>query len=92
MVPPVSLMCTSFLQELSGQETLEETSEDKEESMEVDPDSSDDEDIKKTDSKQPPKVTQFWMPSYEDVKEKKLNKILKEPFLDLHTTAAIFGM
>lgn len=95
MVPPVSLLCTSFLQRLSGMEQLETTDDSREEKpMEVDEDSSDDEDSadSKLNGPYAPRVTELWTPNYEAVKEKKLNKIMNEPFLDLHSTSAMFGV
>ncbi|XP_053609509.1 WD repeat-containing protein 75 [Plodia interpunctella] len=89
MVPPVSLLCTSLLQQMCGQKQEDEPQEDKEEPLEVDAESSDDEHTPKDDA---PPIAQFWTPSYEQVKEKKLNKILKEPFLDLHMTSTICGL
>ncbi|CAH0691825.1 unnamed protein product [Spodoptera exigua] len=94
MVPPVSLLCTTFLQRLSGTEDIEEvdnTQEDK--PMEIDEDSSDDEDTNsKMNGPYAPKVTELWTPNYEAVKEKKLNKMMHEPFLDLHSTSSLFGI
>ncbi|CAG9786715.1 unnamed protein product [Diatraea saccharalis] len=92
MVPPVSLLCTSFLQNMSGHQQPEESPEDhQEQTMEVDSDSeSEREDIPKFNGPFAPKVTQLWTPNYEDIKEKRLKKILKEPFLDLHTTQSMF--
>ncbi|XP_028171263.1 WD repeat-containing protein 75 [Ostrinia furnacalis] len=92
MCPPVSLLCTSFLQSLSGQEQPEESTEDQDEKMDVESNSSDDEDAPKLNGPYAPKVTQLWTPNYEGVKEKRLKKIVKEPFLDLHTTEAMFGV
>lgn len=62
--------------------------------MEVDEDSSDDEDgdTSKLNGPYAPKVTELWTPNYEAVKEKKLNKIMNEPFLDLHSTSSMFGL
>ncbi|XP_075977994.1 WD repeat-containing protein l(2)05287 [Anticarsia gemmatalis] len=95
MVPPVSLLCTSFLQRLSGMDLQEQTDDDQEDKpMEIDEDSSDDEDGDKSKLNGPyaPKVTELWTPNYEAVKEKKLNKIMSEPFLDLHSTSSMFGV
>lgn len=93
MVPPVSLLCTSFLQSISGQQQPEESVEEQESQMDVELNSSDDEteDSPKLNGPYAPKTTQLWTPNYEGVKEKKLKKILKEPFLDLQTTQAMFG-
>ncbi|KAJ8731373.1 hypothetical protein PYW07_004537 [Mythimna separata] len=93
MVPPVSLLCTTFLQRLSGIEQVELTDDSQEDKpMEVDEDSSDDEDTSKFNGPYAPKVTELWTPNYEAVKEKKLNKIMNEPFLDLHSTSSMFGV
>ncbi|XP_060803245.1 WD repeat-containing protein 75 [Amyelois transitella] len=91
MVPPVSLLCTSFLQQMSGQtQEVEDQTEEQGDKAREEPDSSDEEGALK--ERDVPKVEQFWTPSYENVKEKKLIKILKEPFLDLHTTSTICGL
>uniref|UniRef100_A0A2H1VX72 SFRICE_002080 n=1 Tax=Spodoptera frugiperda TaxID=7108 RepID=A0A2H1VX72_SPOFR len=94
MVPPVGLLCTTFLQRLSGTEDIEQlddTEEDK--PMEIDEDSSDDEDASsKLNGPYAPKVTELWTPNYEAVKEKKLNKMMHEPFLDLHSSSSLFGV
>ncbi|KAL0883193.1 hypothetical protein ABMA27_016630 [Loxostege sticticalis] len=93
MVPPVSLLCTSFLQSMSGQQQPEEATEDQDDKMDVESNSSDEEgDTPKLNGPYAPKITQLWTPNYEGVKEKKLKKIIKEPFLDLHTTEAMFGV
>ncbi|CAH0585754.1 unnamed protein product [Chrysodeixis includens] len=95
MVPPVSLLCTSFLQRLSGVEIIEQADDTQEaKPMEVDDDSSDDEDANnlKLNGPYAPKVTELWTPNYEAVKEKKLNKIMHEPFLDLHSTSTLFDV
>lgn len=93
MVPPVSLLCTSFLQSMSGQQQPEEATEDQDDKMDVESNSSDEEgDTPKLNGPYAPKITQLWTPNYEGVKEKKLKKIMKEPFLDLHTTEAMFGV
>ncbi|XP_059048482.1 WD repeat-containing protein 75 [Achroia grisella] len=90
MVPPVSLLSVAFLQDISGQREIEETSHEQEEEMVIDPVSSDDEDdMPKLNV---PAVTQLWTPNYEEVKTKKINKIINEPFLDLHTTSSIFNL
>ncbi|KAM3965319.1 WD repeat-containing protein l(2)05287 [Aphomia sociella] len=92
MVPPVSLLSTSFLQDISGQKQLEEAVHD-EEPMEIEAASSDDEDdVPKLNGPYAPAITQLWTPNYDEVKEKKLIKNVKEPFLDLHTTASIFNL
>lgn len=95
MVPPVSLLCTTFLQRLSGMNQVEIVDDSQEEKpMDVDEDSSDDEDgdTSKLNGPHAPKVTELWTPNYEAVKEKKLNKIMNEPFLDLHSTSSMFGV
>lgn len=71
MVPPVSFLCTSFLQNLSGMEEElqnEDTQEDK--PMDIDENSSDDENSSKFNGPQTPKATELWIPNYEAVKEK----------------------
>lgn len=92
MVPPVSLLCTSFLQHISGQEQSESPSDPQEETAAVDESSSDEEDSREITLNGPyaPKITQLWTPNYEKVKEKRLQKIVKEPLLDLHATESIF--
>ncbi|CAG9561977.1 unnamed protein product [Danaus chrysippus] len=85
MVPPVSLLCPLFLQHISG---YEETEQIEEEVMEVDPQSSDDEDLP---SKYTPKAIQMWAPNYEGVKEKRLMNILETPLLDDESIAIVFG-
>ncbi|KAL4713980.1 hypothetical protein ACJJTC_005611 [Scirpophaga incertulas] len=91
MMPPVSLLCTAFLQNMSGQQQPEETAEEKEDQTEGDSDSSDDEvdDVPKVNNQSVPKVTEYWAPNYEEIKEKKLKKILKEPIFK--ATEAILG-
>lgn len=94
MVPPVSLLCTSFLQHISGYEKPDESEDIQEISMEVDQLSSDEEDGESSQLNGPyaPKTIQLWMPNYEKIKEKRLQKIVSEPLLDLHATEAIFGV
>ncbi|KAG6443741.1 WD repeat-containing protein 75 [Manduca sexta] len=93
MVPSVSLLCTSFLQELSGhQQTAEDNESETDDKMEVDSSDDEDADIEKLNGPYPPKATDLWTPNYEAVKEKKLNKIMHEPFLDLHSTSSLFGV
>lgn len=94
MVPPVSLLCTSFLQHISGHEKSEEAEDDQEISMEGDQLSSDDEDDENRQLNGPnaPKTSQLWTPNYEKIKEKRLQKIVSEPLLDLHATESIFGV
>ncbi|CAH0398369.1 unnamed protein product [Chilo suppressalis] len=92
MVPPVSLLCTSFLQNMAGQQEPEETNEDEQQTMDVDLDSdSESENVPMLNGPLAPKVTQLWTPNYDDIKEKRMNKILKEPFLDLHATESMFN-
>jgi hypothetical protein len=92
MVPPVSLLCTPFLQNVSGQQQPEEQ-EDEEDQVESDSQSSDDEAevSPKLNGPFAPKTTQLWVPNYDEIKEKRLQKILKEPFLDLQTTDVMFN-
>lgn len=94
MVPPVSLLSTSFLQHISGLEKKEESEDIQEISMEVDQLSSDEEDGEKSQLNGPyaPKTTQLWTPNYEMIKEKRLKKIVSERLLDLHVTSSIFGV
>ncbi|XP_072949179.1 WD repeat-containing protein 75 [Epargyreus clarus] len=94
MVPPVAMMCTSFLQHLSGYEEIEEPQDEEDKEMEVDPQSSDDEDSSTPTliGKHTPKATELWTPNYDNVKEKRLKKILNKPLLDLHTTGTLFGL
>lgn len=89
MIPPVSLLCPLFLQHISGYEEIEETEED-DNIMEVDPQSTDEED-EEIKSNQTPKSVQLWAPNYEEIKEKRLKKILKEPLLDLNSASSVFG-
>lgn len=94
MVPSVSLLCTSFLQRLSGMEQPALTDDSNEEPLALVEDSSDDEDANdaKLNGIYTPKATELWTPNYEVVKEKKLNRIISEPFLDLHSTSSMFGL
>lgn len=91
MLPPVSLLCPLFLQHISGYEEIEEENVEEDNIMEVDNLSSEDEssEVKTTSTQKP---IQFWTPNYEDVKEKRLKKILKEPFLDSNITSSVFGV
>ncbi|XP_041979122.1 WD repeat-containing protein 75 [Aricia agestis] len=88
MMPPVSALCPLLLEQISGYQQPEEVEEKPGEIMEVDL-SSDDEDAPK---KETPKTTQLWTPSYERVKEKRLNNIVKDPLLDFSTTSDLFGV
>ncbi|XP_050351287.1 WD repeat-containing protein 75-like [Nymphalis io] len=88
MIPPVSLLCPLFLQHISGYKEVEEGEED-DTNMEIDPQSSDEEDTE-VKSSHTPKAVQLWVPNYEEIKEKRLKKILKEPLLDLHSTSSLF--
>ncbi|XP_013165077.1 PREDICTED: WD repeat-containing protein 75 [Papilio xuthus] len=92
MMPPMSLLCTPILEHISGQKVSEAAEEEEEiEEMDVDPQSSDDEEVdKKLDIPPSPKIAELWTPNYEEVKEKRLKKILNEPFLDLHDSQTIF--
>ncbi|KAJ0176649.1 hypothetical protein K1T71_007828 [Dendrolimus kikuchii] len=95
MLPPVSILCTTFLKQLTGQQQPEENEDQKEDNiMEIDQPSSDDEggDSEKLNGPYTPKVAELWTPNYEAVKTKKLNKVMKEPFLDLHATSSLFGV
>ncbi|CAG4982998.1 unnamed protein product [Parnassius apollo] len=92
MMPPMSLLCTSILEYILGQKEIEEIEEDDKQN-EVETPSSDDEDIHmlEVDNASTPNIsTELWTPNYNQVKEKRLNKILKEPFLDLHATSTVF--
>ncbi|KAI8436773.1 hypothetical protein MSG28_010239 [Choristoneura fumiferana] len=84
MVPPVNLISTAFLEHISGQETTEEP-EETEAAMEVDPQSSDDEEEVVSNGADETK-TQLWTANYDEVNEKKLRRILKLPVL--HKDAA----
>lgn len=91
MMPPMSLLCTPILEHISGQRESETAEEEEIEEMEVDAVSSDDEEVdKKLEISQSPKIAELWTPNYEEVKEKRLRKILNEPFLDLHDSQTIF--
>lgn len=90
MIPPVSLLCPLFLQQISGYEEIEET-EEGDNIMEVDPQSTDEED-EEIKSNQTPKSVQLWAPNYDEIKEKRLKKILKEPLLDLNSSSSVFGV
>lgn len=67
MVPPVSLLSVTFLQDISGHRQVEETVDEPiEEAMAVDNESSDDEDdLPKSNM---PNVAQLWTPNYEAAK------------------------
>lgn len=79
MMPSVSLLCSSFLEHLSGRNDPEPEEEDADTTnMEVDHSSSDDEEVRRSQS---PSLQQpeFWTANYEVVKEKRLRKISKQP-------------
>ncbi|XP_063383974.1 WD repeat-containing protein 75 [Cydia fagiglandana] len=89
MLPPVSLICTEFLEHISGQETAEDPEETDKSIMEVDSQSSDDDiEVKEQDK---PK-TQLWTPNYEAIKKKRLKKILTTPLLREDAAGAVFGL
>ncbi|XP_052741260.1 WD repeat-containing protein 75 [Bicyclus anynana] len=90
MVPPVSLLCPLFLQHISGYKEIEQT-EEEEPPMEVDPQTSDDEDVQ-VKSTHAPKPAQLWAPSYDTIKQKRLGKILREPLLNLSMTSSLFNV
>lgn len=95
MVPPVSLLSASFLQQISGQKRVEpedahERSEDT--PIEVENSSEDEEMPERQGPRVCPRVNELWTPNYEAVKQKKLNKINREPFIDLHATSTLFGL
>ncbi|XP_073955806.1 WD repeat-containing protein l(2)05287 [Choristoneura fumiferana] len=90
MVPPVNLISTAFLEHISGQETTEEP-EETEAAMEVDPQSSDDEEEVVSNGADETK-TQLWTANYDEVNEKKLRRILKLPVLHKDAAASIFGV
>ncbi|XP_045772755.1 WD repeat-containing protein 75 [Maniola jurtina] len=90
MVPPVSMLCPLFLQHISGYKEVEQ-SDDEEGPMEVDLPTSDDEDLP-AKSTRTPKPALLWAPSYEQVKEKRLKKMLRDPLLDLDLTSSVFGV
>ncbi|XP_068633206.1 WD repeat-containing protein 75 [Battus philenor] len=90
MMPPMSLLCTSILEHLSGQKETEQPEEEIEMMDVVTPSSDDEDDNMSTVAKSPvPCMADLWTPNYNEVKEKRLKKILKEPFLDLHVTSSI---
>lgn len=91
MLPPVSLICTEFLEHISGQEIAEEPEETDISIMEVDPQSSDDE-IEEVKETQVEPKTQLWTPNYEAIKKKRLKKILTMPLLQEDAAGAIFGL
>uniref|UniRef100_S4PBR8 WD repeat-containing protein 75 n=1 Tax=Pararge aegeria TaxID=116150 RepID=S4PBR8_9NEOP len=90
MVPPVSLLCPLFLQHISGYKEIEQSDEE-ETIMEIDQNSSDDDELQ-VKSTHTPKPAQLWAPSYEQVKEKRLSRMLREPLLDLHMTSSLFSV
>ncbi|XP_004932124.1 WD repeat-containing protein 75 [Bombyx mori] len=93
MTPPVSLLCTTFLQELAGQEEPKDDEvTDLEEKMNVDQSSDEEDDVIKLNGPYAPRATELWTPNYEAVKAKKLNRILEDPFIDLHATSSLFGI
>lgn len=92
MIPPVSLLCTSFLQQISGQKLEEEEYEDENLPIEVDESSDDEEKLDITGPRVSPRINELWTPNYEAVKQKKLNKINREPFIDLQATSTLFGV
>ncbi|CAH2048612.1 unnamed protein product, partial [Iphiclides podalirius] len=94
MMPPMSLLCTPILEHISGQRQTEHVDDERDyDKHEIESQSSDGEDdvITKTDNSPAPQISELWTPNYEEVKEKRLKKILKEPFLDLQTTASMFA-
>ncbi|XP_063536357.1 WD repeat-containing protein 75 [Cydia strobilella] len=91
MLPPVSLICTDFLEHISGQEMSEDQDETDKSIMEVDPQSSDD-DIEEVKQTQDEPKTQLWTPNYEAIKKKRLKKILTTPLLREDAAGAIFGL
>lgn len=94
MIPPVSLLCTSFLEELSGQQQAKEQEDTVQEDPQHEQETSDEDEVdeSKLNGTYVPKVTELWTPNYEVVKEKKLKKIMQEPFLDLHASGFLFGI
>ncbi|KAI5644283.1 WD repeat-containing protein 75 [Phthorimaea operculella] len=93
MIPPVSLLCTSFLRHLAGHDDKAEPSADPEDPMEIDQSSSEDEDEgPRPTGPYAPKPAQLWTPNYEKIKEKRLQRIAKEPLLDLHEATDVFGV
>lgn len=90
MVPPVSLISTAFLEHISGQETTEDL-EETEAVMEVDHQSSDDEEAVVSNVPDEPKI-QLWTANYDEVNEKKLRRILKMPVLNQDAAASIFAV
>ncbi|XP_047991028.1 WD repeat-containing protein 75 [Leguminivora glycinivorella] len=90
MLPPVSLICTEFLEQISGQKIAEESEDLDDSVMEVDPQSSDDE-TQETKETQEPRP-QLWTPNYEAIKKKRLKKILSLPLLQEDAAGDIFGL
>ncbi|CAG4955991.1 unnamed protein product [Colias eurytheme] len=88
MVPPVTSLSTSFLELISGCQEVEEIDE-QTPAMEVDQDSSDDDEMPKISA---PKPEQLCKANYEKIKEKKLKKLLENEVLDLNVTADVFGL
>ncbi|VVC89341.1 unnamed protein product [Leptidea sinapis] len=90
MIPPISMLCTSFLQHLSGFEEQEEPQEREDNVMEVDSSSDDEEQTPKL--AHVPKPEQLCKPDYEKIKEKKLKKLLNRDILNVDTTSTIFTL
>ncbi|CAG9102281.1 unnamed protein product [Plutella xylostella] len=92
MMPPVSLLSTSFLEHISGRQENKQTDEEQIQVMEVDGDSSeDDEPTQTTNGTYSPKKVELWTNNYDAVKEKRLKKIYKEPLLESQITLSLFG-
>lgn len=89
MMPPVSLLCTSFLEHISGRQESAQT-DDVIEPMDLDAASSDDESANQNGAFVPKKA-ELWTPNYEAVKEKRLKKILRQPVLEDEMTISLFG-
>lgn len=96
MMPPVSLLSTTFLEQIAGTQNNKESEENEdevtEEKMEVDEPSSSEDEEEKPLTGPSPIVMELWTPNYEAIKQKRLAKIMKEPFLDLGATSVIFGI
>ncbi|GBP65407.1 WD repeat-containing protein 75 [Eumeta japonica] len=83
MMPSVSLLCTTFLEHISGgQETKPDDEDQNTEDMEVDVESDDEEEqIIKEDDTYSSSHPILWQPSYEQTDEKRIKKILNDSVL-----------
>lgn len=105
MLPPINLLSTTFLEQIAGTPKKEDNEDDENLENDKDPEvqeiSSDDDDdgdaddnkeIEKPLNEPSLKVLELWTPNYDEIKQKKMAKIMKEPFLDLESTRALVGM